>query len=145
MKKLPWLENVRNWRIWKKYSVSEWFVVGLGVITLFYLLINLFTTFDDNTPPPFVDQKITIKERRLFEETIAGTLDSTVERGGDVVVLTNGDEFVNDFLNEVKNAKESIYITNYIWDNGEFGKMLFEALIPKAEEGRRRSGGKNSS
>lgn len=38
-------------------------------------------------------------------------------------------------LNDIKNAKKSIYLETYIYDNDEIGKKFRDALIKKASEG----------
>lgn len=49
--------------------------------------------------------------------------------------MTDGDEFLADLLEEIGKARESIYITNFIWRDGKFGEKIENALKRKAEEG----------
>lgn len=52
-----------------------------------------------------------------------------------MTILTDGEEFLADLLREIEKAHESIYMTNFIWRDGKFGKKIEEALKRKAEEG----------
>ncbi len=69
-----------------------------------------------------------------FEETLASTINSSVEVAWSTTILTNGAEFLPNLLEEIKNAKKTILITNFIWEDGEFGNTIFDALIEKARE-----------
>lgn len=133
-----WLYSIKKWPGWKKYSKWEWAAIVIGILTIFYVVINMFTSLGDGTPPPRSDSKVSLNNMSQFEETLAHSVHSTVypESGSSTpTILTNGAEFLPDLLREIQNAKESISITDYIWDGGDFGNTIFKALIVKAQEG----------
>jgi cardiolipin synthase len=121
--------------VWSKYPVWIWVLIVVALLCLFYVFINLFTAFADNTPLPTTDSNLSLSDPLVFEQTLASAVNSQVEEGSPIRILTNGKEFLPDLLGEIKNAKQSIYITDYIWDNGDFGNTLFKTLIKKAQEG----------
>jgi len=130
-----WIKRIGGWRIWKEHSKAEWFILIVGVITLFYILINLFTSLGNQTPMPVTTAAVSLNDPGTFEIALASAINSTIEQGSAPHILINGSQFLPDVLQEISNAKSSILITDFIWDNGEFGKALFLALIEKAKQG----------
>ncbi|MBX4198941.1 hypothetical protein KW800_01530 [Candidatus Parcubacteria bacterium] len=54
---------------------------------------------------------------------------------GSVKILNNGDEFIPDLLQEIKGAKRSITLANYIWKKGNMTSEIFDALTERASAG----------
>ncbi len=129
------LKTIKEWNVWKKYSKGEWFVLAMGSISTLVLFMTLFTSLQEQTPPPFATSEIVLSDQAQFEKTLASTINAPIRESSPITILTNGAEFVPDLLSEIETAQESIHITNYIWDDGEFGNMVFKALIKKAHEG----------
>ena len=59
----------------------------------------------------------------------------TVEDGGTIHVLNNGDEFVPALLEAINQAQRTINFTVYIWSEGTFSDQLLAALEKKQREG----------
>ena len=133
--RLKQLKQLKKLPLWKNYTKWEWAIMIIGGLTIFYILINLFTAFGEQNLPPQATEKITLENSDDFENSLAASINSSVELGSSVSILTNGEEFLPDLLQEIKKAEKSIYITDYIWDGGQFGNQLFQALIEKAKEG----------
>jgi cardiolipin synthase len=127
--------EMRRWFSHLRYSPSEWFIIFIGILTLFFLVINFFTDLGDSTPPPTLDGTITLDDPDTFAEVLATAIGAQVQEGPSIEILTNGAEFLPDLLDEIDNATTSIHITNFIWDDSEFGNTIFKALIAKAKEG----------
>lgn len=129
------LKKIGEWKGWEKYSKAEWFVLAVGSFSILVAFVALFTSLQERTPPPTATAEIVLSDQTQFEQTLASTINAPVQESSPITILTNGAEFVPDLLTEIEAATEYVHITNYIWDDGEFGKMLFEALIQKAHEG----------
>lgn len=97
--------------------------------------MNLFTPYAEMMLTPSIKKKISLTEPLLFEEILASIMNSRVEAGSQVQILTNGEEFLSDLLEEIGKARESIYMTNFIWRDGKFGEKIENVLKRKAEEG----------
>ncbi len=106
-----------------------------GILCIFFVFINVFTSVADNSSTPYATHNVSLDNMQQFEETLATAVNSTVEKASPVTILTNGQEFLPDLLTEINNAKRSIYITDYIWDGGDFGTTLLKALVEKAKGG----------
>lgn len=131
------MKEITKWKIWKKYSKYEWTFLILGIFALFIAIISLFTSLGDKTPDPKFSTSVGIENIQdpQFESTLEGIVNNTFHESGEIKILENGDGFLSDLVREIENASSSINITNYIWDDGEFGSTIFEALIKKAKAG----------
>jgi cardiolipin synthase A/B len=120
---------------WEMYNKWEWGLIIFGALSLLYAIVSLFTFWGDNTPPAHTKRKLSLDDERAFMQTLAATVHSDVLQGSEITILEDGEEFIPDLLDEIRNAEKRIHMTNYIWDKGEFGDMLWRELIKKAEEG----------
>lgn len=119
------------------YSKFELFLFFVAIVTIFYLLINFFTSFGEHAKPPRMSVPFTLDTRDQFLETLAYAVHSNVDEGTSIETLTNGSEFLPDFLKEIDNARNYIYVTDYLWEDDAFGNTVFETLTKKAQEGLR--------
>ena len=128
--------RIWKWKGWGKYSRYEWTFLIMGIIAIFIAVTSLFTSLGDTTPDPTLSmENAPAITDPSFEVAVEGIVNNTFKDGGEVKILKNGQEFLPDLLEEIKNASSSINITNYIWDGGEFGDTLLLALIEKAKQG----------
>lgn len=128
-------QKLTNLALWKKYSKLEWALAAIGVLAIIFVLITAFTSLTENTPQPTVMNSVAMADMPAFDETVASAVNSSVENGGPITILTNGADFLPDLLDEIHGAQKSIYITDYLWDDGQFGNTLLDALIEKARQG----------
>lgn len=70
-----------------------------------------------------------------FVAALAAAVHGTVRVGAVPEILNNGDEFVPAVVRDIRNAKHTINITNYIWNDGAFSDTLFAALDDAARRG----------
>ena len=127
--------TVKKWPFWQWYSTLEWILLFIGVVTSLYLLMNFFTKLGDRDLPPHTTTPLSFEKMGEFQNTLATAINSSVEPGSPITILTDGAEFLPDFLAEIENAERSISISNFIWIDGEFGNTLLDALTKKAKEG----------
>ncbi len=71
---------------WKKHGKWEWFILAVGVLTLFYLLINLFTSFGNQTPAPRFTRAVPLSEIDTFEKTLASSINSPVKHQAKILL-----------------------------------------------------------
>ena len=74
-------------------------------------------------------------ELQTLMPSIIGLTQSSLDPGNDVRLLENGDGFFPLLLSEIANAKESIHLESYIWEDGEICNQVAEALAAKAKQG----------
>lgn len=70
-----------------------------------------------------------------FLAALAGAVNGTVQRGGDAILLNNGDELMPALLRDVQEARRSINFMVYIWEAGEMSDRIADALARRAEDG----------
>jgi hypothetical protein len=99
------IQPIIDWSLWEKFTKLEWTLMVIGGLTLFFVFIHLFTSLSDNTPPPTVTNTLTLKDMPQFEATLATAVNSIVEKGAPITILTNGQEFLPDLLTEIKKCQ----------------------------------------
>lgn len=70
-----------------------------------------------------------------FLDGLSETVGNPILRGGTVRLLRNGDAFFPVFLDDLRNARESIHVMTYIWKDGEVSDQVLDVLIDKAKSG----------
>lgn len=72
-----------------------------------------------------------------FIQVLESTLQTTMTRGNDVAVFTNGERFYPAMLDAIRGARESINLECYIFRDGEIGRQFIDALRDRAHQGVR--------
>jgi cardiolipin synthase A/B len=70
-----------------------------------------------------------------FVESTSTFLNSTIFKGGQAVILQNGDAFYPAMLEAIRNAKDSVNFEVYIFDPDEIGRQFMEAFKERARAG----------
>jgi cardiolipin synthase len=70
-----------------------------------------------------------------FLEKISAALDLPVDKGEEIQILNNGDEFMEAFLKDIDSAKYTINMMTYDWSDGEMSDKILEHLTSKVREG----------
>lgn len=111
------------------------FLAIFAVITIIFILASLFTSFTEpilkvgtSSPAPLGTREFQVTVESITRSP-AQAIDSEIE------IINDGTLFLEDLLEEMKSAKHSITITNYIFDEGQMTNDTFDALIAKAREG----------
>src|SRR5258708_5315494 len=119
------------------YSVLWWIELilivsgGLGILTVF---LNLFFFVGDNPKKRWVSFSPKVGSPD-FLAALARVAHMPLEYGGEIKILNNGMEFLPAFLNAMRNAKKSINITTFVWDDGKMSNVIFRILIEQSEKG----------
>lgn len=133
-----WIKPISDWSLWAQYSRMEWFLIIVALLTIFFVILNFFTSFSERKDPPHTTVSLSYGDMDTFEKTISFAVNSPIVAGSPVTILENGSgQFLPDLLKEISSSKDYIYMTNYLWDGGTFGNTIFDALIKKAKDGVR--------
>lgn len=110
------------------------FLVILGAATLVFTLAALFTSFSERTLTVSSSAPIAVGSVE-FRRAVEGVAGSARPVEGEIEMFNDGSAFLEDLLNEIKGAKHSVTITNYIFHEGTMTDEVFDALRAAAERG----------
>lgn len=103
------------------------FVVLSGIVSLFFAL--------GRRPERMWTKEIARVDSEDFLRPVAALLGVPVRRGGEAVLLNNGDAWLDAMLADFADARRSITFACYIWEPGRMSDVIFEALIDRARSG----------
>lgn len=90
-------------------------------------------------PEDVIQQLAEVKTRHRQFKQIVETVDKLTQRsllpGNDIQPLLNGDQAYPAMLDAIANAKMSISLVSYIFDNDETGQVFVEALDKAKQRG----------
>jgi cardiolipin synthase len=117
-------------------DLKTWQLVFLivGIVATVSIIINLFIVSRPKKGQLKISSGISTSDNSLIE-TLEKFSDNNIVRGGDIEILNNGDEFYPALKRDIKEAKQSIEFTVYIWKSGEMSDEIFALLTEKAREG----------
>jgi cardiolipin synthase len=81
---------------------------------------------------------LNVKDAGEFEAllpSIVGLTQSSLEKGNQIELLQNGDQFFPRLLQDIAAARQSVHIESYIWWKGAICDQLATAMAKKAREG----------
>lgn len=70
-----------------------------------------------------------------FFQTLSSITNAPIDRGENIRIINNGDDFMSDLISEINFASSSVNFTLYPWSNGTFSNQVFTALTDAAERG----------
>jgi len=106
----------------------------LGALALAGAFLTLFTSLG-RRPPVLIATETPPVDSKDFLQSLAGTINSPLQKGGTVQLLNNGDEIFAAILRAVAAARHSIHVSIYIWEPGAATEMVVDALVERAREG----------
>ncbi len=123
--------------LFREYQKMFTFLIIIGVIAVILAILTHFTSLTETKVDTFSTIPMELGTSEFYQtvESITSSTMIPLNDNDKITILNNGDEFLPDFLNEIKNAKKSITITNYIFKQGEMMNSIFDALTEKAKEG----------
>lgn len=127
------IEIVKHFQQYTWWEITIFIIGILSFIAVIVILLfpiasgpEKFTTTSD--VPPAASPE--------FIQTLSYSLTLPMVEGGEPIkILNNGDEFLQSLLSDIDNAKSSINIMVYIWDEGKMNDQIFEHLNAKLKEG----------
>ncbi len=116
------------------YSGSELFLMISGGIGILTLLVNLFLFIGDHPGKRWATALPPVNSDD-FLFGLSRLVNVPCQKGGQVPILNNGDEFFNRLYEVLEAAVFSINFSVYIWEAGKISDRLFQILIQKAQAG----------
>ncbi|MES2214029.1 MAG: phospholipase D-like domain-containing protein [Patescibacteria group bacterium] len=112
-------------------------LIIIGILAILLTVFVWFTPWSENGVRTHSNTAISLGTREFYTavESVTHGVITPIPEAENIEVLNNGDEFVPDLMKEIKGAKHSITLANYIWKEGTLTDGLLDALITKAEEG----------
>lgn len=118
------------------YSLAWWalILVIIGVLAIGTVVLNLFSNVGEGGRRVRVTARCRL-DSPDFLLALSGLTNAPLHSGGTARLLNNGDEFFPAMLEAIREARESINFTTYIWKDGQVSEAFFDALIARAEAG----------
>lgn len=119
------------------FDQHPWWLLLLafgGVIAVLSGIVSLFFALG-RRPERMWTREIARVDSEDFIRPVAALLGAPVRRGGEAVLLNNGDAWLAAMLADFADAQRSITFTCYIWEPGRMSDAIFEALIERARAG----------
>jgi len=106
----------------------------VGAIALAGVFLTLFSSLG-RRPQVVLATEAPPVDSPEFLFSLAGTINSPIQKGGTIRLLNNGDEFFPVLLKAISGARHSINVSVYIWEPGEAANMVIDALAERARAG----------
>lgn len=107
---------------------------GLGILAVATAIVSLFFALG-RRPGKVWASEVPPVSSRDFLVGISGLVNSPLEEGGTVKLLSNGDEIFPALFEAMRNAKKTINFSAYIWEPGKVSDRFFEVLVERARAG----------
>jgi cardiolipin synthase len=114
-----------------------WYTATLvtGFVTLLTAVSILFFGIDNAQGDIATNEEVAPVQSPDFTAALSRLVGASVEQGGTVEMLQNGDEFLPALLQSINDARSSVNFSVYIWDDGAFSDQVLDALIRKQRQG----------
>lgn len=113
------------------WILSFW---GLGILAVSTAIVSLFFALG-RRPGKAWASEIPPVASRDFLVGISGLVNSPLESGGTVKLLSNGDEIFPAILEAMRNARKTINFSVYIWEPGKVSDMVLEVMTERVRAG----------
>lgn len=108
-------------------------VIGfVTVVTVFGVLI---LGLDDKPDQVRLSTEVGSIGSKEFLSTVSRTVGAPVETGGEVLLLDNGDEFLPALIESIRQARQTINFSVFMWDDGTFSDRVLAALLERQQHG----------
>jgi cardiolipin synthase len=125
-----------RWRaIRKRYKWWQLTLFAIGVIAALSVLGALFFRVGHKPERITTDAPVPAVTTVQFAAALAELTAGSMDRGGTVTALNNGDEFLPALLESIRSATRTINFSVYIWNDGEFSDPILAALTEKQRQG----------
>ena len=109
-------------------------LVVIGVIAVASVILTLFSSLG-RRPQVVLATEAPPVDSAEFLLSLAGTINSPIQKGGTIRLLNNGDEVFPALLRAIAGARHSVNVSVYIWEPGAVSDMLVDALVERARAG----------
>lgn len=115
-------------------NLSFLYALVPAVLALGYITVTLFASWGRRPPELTLTERV-VPGSPAFLRAIAGLAQTSIDKGGPVKLLNNGDVIFPEMIKAIRAAKHSVHMMVFIWADGELSDMFLDALIDKAREG----------
>lgn len=109
-------------------------LAAIGALATLTVFISLFTSLG-RRPNQIVTTRVPSVRDHEFLQSLAGTVNAPLMRGGTATLLNNGDAFFPAILEAIAQAEKTIDFFVYIWEPGEASDLVINALTERARAG----------
>jgi cardiolipin synthase len=119
------------------FSQHPWWLLILALVGVLAVLSGIGSLFFalGRRPERMWTKEIAPVDSDDFLRPVAALLGVPVRRGGEAVLLNNGDAWLDAMLADFADAQRSITFCCYIWEPGRMSDAIFEALTDRARAG----------
>ena len=107
---------------------------GIGVVATLGAIITLFFALGRRPPAMWTSESHPVGTKD-FLAAVAGGVGSSVEIGGKVELLANGDRMFPPLLEDLRAAQKTIHFTVFIWEEGKLSEQIAQIMIERARAG----------
>jgi cardiolipin synthase len=130
---MPFLEGVRDLLRRQKWWETAIFACGVGALIA---VVSVGILGADSAPYSVrTNEPLASVDSRQFAESLSHLVNASIEHGGRVEVLDNGDRFLPALLRDVRAARSTINILIFVWKDGRMSDQLLQALIERQRQG----------
>jgi cardiolipin synthase len=119
----------------RKHGWGHTIILIIGVVALLGVIGGLFFVVSDSPENIYSDHEVAPVQSALFLTSLSHLVNAPVERGGEVTILDNGDEFLPALIEAIDAAKRTINFSVYIWTDGYFSTQVLNALVRAQKRG----------
>jgi cardiolipin synthase len=125
-----------RWRtIRKRYKWWQLTLFTIGVLAALSVLGALFYRVGHAPEQITTDAPVPDVTTPRFAAALAQLTGASMDRGGTISALNNGDEFLPALLESIGSATRTINFSVYIWNDGQFSDPILAALTEKQRNG----------
>jgi cardiolipin synthase A/B len=119
-------------------ALFPWWLVLLaviGVLAVVGAILRLFFAFGRRPQKLYAPTPPSLEDPNAFLYALHGAINAPTITGGSAEILNNGDEFYPSILEAIRDAQHSVTFFTYIFEDGEIGRQVLDALTERARAG----------
>ena len=110
-------------------------IFACGIVALVTVFSVVFLGADSAPYKVWTNEPLAAVDSEQFAESLSHLVNAPIERGGEVEVLDNGDEFLPALLRDIRAARATVNILVYVWKDGRMSDRVLDALIERQRHG----------
>src|SRR5690242_19263462 len=110
-------------------------LIIIGLVTVLAVLGALFIAAGSSPDKLYTQGAVAPVDSLLFANSLSNLVHASLDQGGNVTILNNGDEFLPALIDAIDHAKHNINFSVYIWEGGSFSKQVLDALLRAQNRG----------
>ena len=130
--------NRSGHRVRRFLKARPWWQTALlviGFVTVVTVFGVLILGLDDKPDQVTLSTELGSIGSKEFLSTVSRTVGAPVETGGEVQLLDNGDEFLPALIESIRQARQTVNFSVFMWDDGTFSDQVLAALLERQQHG----------